>query len=66
MQYLENGFYPVQAPAQLMIVWKGKLLPSLWSEVADRHKVESPRNLAREYGVSHEAVRRVLVAAKST
>ena len=41
-----------------------KLAPSLWSGLIEQHKVKSLRTLAREYGVSHEAVRRTLEAAK--
>jgi len=62
MQYLKDGFYPVQAPVQLLIVWRGKLSPSIWPEVIEQHKVESLRSLAKEYGISHEAVRRALKA----
>lgn len=38
-----------------------KLLPSIWPEVAEQHKTESLRELAKEYGVSHEAVRRTIM-----
>ena len=33
---------------------------SVWAELADRYKTQSLRDLAKEYGVSHETVRRVL------
>jgi len=39
-----------------------KLLPSVWSEIADHHKTKSLRSLAKEYSVSREAVRRALAA----
>jgi len=63
MQYLDSGFYPVQAPLTLYVSWRGKLSPSMWTEVIKQHKVESLRSLAREYCVSYEAMRRTLVAA---
>ena len=65
MQYLELGLYPVQAPAQLLTSWRGKLPSYLWCEVSERRKTKSLRQLAKEYGVSHEAVRRALAAQKS-
>ena len=42
-----------------------KLKPSLWQGLAEQHKAKSLRCLAEEYGVSHEAVRRALVAQAS-
>jgi hypothetical protein len=66
MQYLNAGFYPVQAPHRLFMNRRGKLKPSTWSEVVEQHKVKSLRSLAKEYGVSHEAVRRVLRWANET
>jgi hypothetical protein len=60
MQYLNDGYYPVQAPHILYISWRGKLSPSKWPEVIEQHKIESLRSLAKEYGISHEAVRRAL------
>jgi DNA-binding GntR family transcriptional regulator len=41
-------------------------VPSVWSELAEQHKTKSFRSLAREYGVSHEAVRRALLNMEST
>ena len=35
-------------------------MPSSWSEVVEQHKVKSLRSLAKEYGVSYEAVRSAL------
>ena len=64
MQYLQTGLYPVQAPRQLLMVWRGKLPPCLWPEVSERHKAESLRSLAKEYDVSYEAVRRALKVAE--
>jgi len=40
------------------------LAGSLYPELAERHKIESLRKLAEEYGVSHEAVRQALSAAQ--
>ena len=36
MQYLDTGLYPVWAPGELVIVWRGKLLPWLWVQVSER------------------------------
>ena len=66
MQYLDAGLYPVQTPLQLLVLWKGKLPPYLWPKIAERHKAESLRRLAGEYGVSYEAVRRALKAASNS
>jgi hypothetical protein len=62
MQYLEVGLFPVTSPLHLTIVWRGKIQPEHWPEVVERLKTKSLRQLAREYGVSHEAVRRMLQA----
>jgi len=35
-------------------------------EILERHKTESLRSIAKEYGVSHETVRRALAAAQSS
>jgi len=54
----------VRAPAQLLVAWRGKLSPSVWPEVDDYHKARSLRNLAKEYGISYEAVRRTISVAQ--
>ena len=43
-----------------------KLPPEVLPELLAKRKTQSLRNLAREYGVSHEAIRGTLKAAKST
>jgi Mor family transcriptional regulator len=50
--------FPVNAP----ILPKGnhKLPTYIWLEIAEQHKTMSLRQLAKEYGVSHEAVRRII------
>jgi hypothetical protein len=63
MQYLEKGLYPVKAPPHLLINWQGKISPALWLEVVEKHKTKGLREVAREYGVSYESVRRMLAAA---
>ena len=65
MQYLNAGLYPVRAPSELVMVWKGKLSPSLWPEVNEQYKAKSLRKLAKEYSVSHEAIRRTLTGMQS-
>jgi hypothetical protein len=63
MQYLKSGLFPVCAPAHLLAFWNGTLPPSVWSQLVERHRTESLRQLAKEYGISHEAIRRTLAAA---
>jgi len=65
MQYLEIGYYPVLAPTELFVNWRGKLPVSVWSEAATLCQTRSLRELAKEYGVSHEAIRRTLAVIKS-
>ena len=43
--------------------WTGKIDPSLWPELVYKCKAGSLRQVAQEYGVSHEAIRKVLNAA---
>lgn len=56
--------FPVSAPGYLALGGRRKLAGSLYPELAERHKIESLRKLAEEYGVSHEAVRQALSAAQ--
>jgi hypothetical protein len=67
MQYLDYGFYPVNAPSTLIThhLWRGRISGAVWPELVKRHKVESLRKLAKEYNVSHEAIRRTLTAESS-
>jgi len=60
MQYLFSGFFPVKAPGNLTVIWTGKVHSSEWPTLIERYKTRSLRQVAREYGVSHEAVRRAL------
>jgi len=46
-------------------VWNGKVQPELWPKIVEQSKVNTYREIADEYGVSYEAVRRVLNAALS-
>lgn len=57
--------FPVMAPLYLTVPDRPsrKLPPSLWPEVVARHKGKSLRELAEEYRVSRESVRRVLISA---
>jgi len=59
---LTLGLYPVFI--SLPLKTNHKLPSSLWRELAERHGTESLRQLAKEYGVSHEAVRRTLAVIK--
>ena len=58
-----EGFYPVLAPRSGE-KWTGKIHPAEWVEVAEKCKTGSQRQIASEYGVSHEAVRRTLREAE--
>jgi hypothetical protein len=62
MQYLADEFFLVDAPAHLRVVWTGSIKPNQWPEVVEKCKSRSLRQLAKEYGVSHETVRRTLKA----
>jgi len=59
---LTLGLYPVFVSLPLQT--NHKLSPSLWPELAERNKTESLRQLAKEYGVSHEAIRRTLAVIR--
>ena len=50
--------FPVNAP--LPPKGNHKLPPSIWPEIMEQHKTKSLRQLAKEFGASHEAVRRTL------
>ena len=60
MQYLAAEFFPVNAPAHLTVVWSGAIKPTQWPELVEKCKTGSLRRIARQYGVSHEAVGRIL------
>ncbi len=62
--YFFVDIFPVLAPQYLTIPPRPnrKLQPSVWSQLAEQHKSESLRSLAKEYGASHEAVRRALAS----
>ena len=51
----------VVCPYQMPIISRCKLSPDLWPKLAGRHRTQSLRGLAKEYGVSHESVRRALL-----
>ena len=59
MQYLSVGFFPIDAPADVR--WNGKMQPESWEAVVEKCKVKSLRQVGKDYGVSHEAVRRTLL-----
>jgi len=65
MQYLFNGFFPLSAPDKNLVIWNGKVQPELWPEIAEQSKVKTYRELANDYQVSYEAIRRILNAASS-
>ncbi len=61
LQYLDQGLFPVVS--QIPINGSLKVPEHLWPELVEQHKTKSLRQLAKQYGVSHEAVRRTLAAA---
>jgi len=67
MQYPQNGYYPVLAPAELyrpaeLFVNRREKLPvSLWPEIAERYKTESLRQLGKAYNVSRETIRKAII-----
>jgi hypothetical protein len=63
MQYLAGEFFPVNAPVYLTAIWTGSIQPNQWPELVEKCKTKSLRQLAKEYGVSHETVRRTIKAA---
>jgi hypothetical protein len=60
MQYLADEFFPVDAPVHLRMIWTGSIKISQWAELVEKCKTVSMRQVAKEYDVSHEAVRRTL------
>ena len=66
MQYLLRSYFPVSAPAEVRAQYRGKLQPEMWREVAETCSTGSLRSVAKEYGVSHETVRRTLRLADET
>jgi len=67
MQDFANAWYPVCAPYQIYSpspkLVNSKLPPELLGELIERRETHSLRQLAREYGVSHEGVRLALLRA---
>ncbi len=58
---LTLGLYPVFVPVPLRR--KHKLPAGVWVELAKQRKTKSLRTLAKEYGVSHEAIRQTIANA---
>ena len=65
MQYI----YPLETicPIKAVPAHNGrKIPPSVLPELLEKHKTQSLRELAKEYGVSHEAVRNALKTAAAS
>jgi DNA-binding transcriptional regulator YhcF (GntR family) len=56
---LTLGLYPVIETVPQKTNYK--IPQHLWPEIAKEHKINSLRQLARGYGVSHETVRRMIL-----
>ena len=63
-QYLEDGLYPVEAPAELVSPWRRTLSRQAVEVLANKSKSLSLRTIAKKQGVSHETVRRALLLGK--
>jgi len=61
----ELGLYPVLALEPEKPGRNFKIPYDEWPQVIEHSKVKNLRSIARDYGVSYEAVRRVLNAALS-
>ena len=64
MQYLKDGYFPVNAPVELAIPWLRKPSPSQ-VELMKQARIDglSLREIARKNGLSHEAFRSALAAS---
>jgi Zn-dependent peptidase ImmA (M78 family) len=58
LQYLGEGLFPVVS--EIPVNDKFEIPQNLWPEIAEQRNSKSLRQLAKEYGVSHETVRRTL------
>lgn len=56
MQYLFPGFFPIDDPADVMLVWNGKVQPELWPKIVEQNKVKTCCEIAEDYGVSYKAI----------
>jgi hypothetical protein len=66
LQYIEIGLFPVYISAVPVVGSKVKLPIRLVPELTERHRTQSLRQLASEYGVSHETVRRTIARARNS
>ena len=64
LHYFEVGLYPVVVPSTSRS--RHKIPPSNWAELENSHKTNSLKNLAKQYGVSRESIRRDLRAAATS
>jgi hypothetical protein len=60
LKYLVDELFQVYAPPHLRVVWTGSIKPNRWAELAEKCKTRNLRQVAKEYDVSHETVRRPL------
>ena len=63
-QYLFFGFCTIYAPVNSTEIWNGKIDPSLWPELKRKCEAGSLREVAKEYGISHDALRKTLWAMR--
>lgn len=54
----KGALYPIDATDDIQ--WNGKIDLSQWAGLVQKCQTRSLRQIAKEYGVSHEAVRRTL------
>jgi Mor family transcriptional regulator len=60
---LDINMFPVDVPVALRT--NHKISQELWPEVVEQSEVKTYRELANEYEVSYEAIRRVINATSS-
>jgi len=64
VQYVAYSVEVLSPQGQQVIVSRHKLPLQSWPKVAEQHRTQSLRQLAKKYGVSHESIRRALASAK--
>ena len=63
-QYINTGYYPVHTPSIYYICYKGKINTKFYGKIVADSKRRSLREIAKQYRVSYETVRRTLTAAQ--
>ena len=56
LQYLPKGFFPVEAPRELVVPWRRNLPTQVFQSIQEEGD-KSLREVGKELGVSYESVR---------